>query len=80
MLVKKQSACLAVDPITIGHFTYLILHTGGLGFRLYDGSTLNYLLCGLSWKFLCLFLGQPGIKLVVFVCSCIPVEWCDLTP
>ena len=31
----KQSACLAVDPITIEPFVYL--HAGGSGFSLYDG-------------------------------------------
>ena len=35
--VLQQTACLVVNPITVGNFAYLF--AGGSDFRLYDGST-----------------------------------------
>ena len=39
--VIKQSACLAVNPITVDDYAYLLnLHAGGSEFRLYDLNTI----------------------------------------
>ena len=44
MYKLQQTACLVVNPITVGNFAFL-LHAGGADFRLYDGSNLKtYLL------------------------------------
>ena len=44
--VLQQTACLVVNPITVGNFAFLfLLHAVGSDFRLYDGSDLKtYLL------------------------------------
>ena len=46
--VLQQTACLVVNPITVGNFAFLFNYTpggGGLDFKLYDGSDLKtYLL------------------------------------
>ena len=39
--VLQQTACLVVNPITVGNFAFLFnLHARGSDFRLYDGSDL----------------------------------------
>ena len=44
--VLQQTACLVVNPITVGNFAFLFnLHAGGSEFRFYDASDLKtYLL------------------------------------
>ena len=43
--VLQQSACLVINPITVGNFAFLFNCAGGSDFRLYDGSDLKtYLL------------------------------------
>ena len=44
--VLQQTACLVVNPLTVGSFAFLLkLHAGGSDSRLYDGSDLKtYLL------------------------------------
>ena len=53
--VLQQSACLVVNPITLGNCFPLELHAGGLDLRFYDGSdwglTVGFLLLRYSIVF-----------------------------
>ena len=63
--VLKQSACLAIDPITVDHFAYLRLkpHVCGSGFILYDGPDLKSICVDcLGLNFLCPLLGPLGFN------------------
>ena len=43
--VLQQTACLVVNPITVGNFAFLLIARRGSDFRLYDGFDLKtYLL------------------------------------
>ena len=60
--VMRQSACLAINPITVDGFAALLLHAGGSGVRLHDGPDLKlFILVGWDRKFR-LLLGPLGLN------------------
>ena len=57
--VIQQSACLAVNPITVDLFNCTPVSRGSDSMMT---SIKSYSLDGLGWNFLCLILGSPGFN------------------
>ena len=61
--VIKQSASLALNPVTVDHFAYLFNFTPvGRGSDFMMARLKKYSLDDLGRNFLCLLLGLPGFK------------------
>ena len=76
--VKRQSACLVINPITVdGYAANLKLQVGGSGVRLHDGPDLKlFILVGWDRSFR-LLLGPPGLNCLSSFAS--DFQWCCLT-
>ena len=75
--VIKQSACSAINPITVDHFAYLFNCTPVSGIRLYDWPVLILFIKWSGPELFTVCFSAHGVQLVDFFCSSISMVLFD---